>query len=70
MEKHLTEMIRNSEDGVPPTEADRADIESSNCLNCHQPFNDMQAIMFSRLGNGNLLWWHVFRCGAKIPETK
>lgn len=58
-------MIQNAEEGKPPSPDDLSDIESSTCLNCHKPFNESEPIMFTRLGNDSLLWWHMARCSAK-----
>lgn len=50
-------------DNQPPDPMDEVDVLfNSVCNNCGKRFNNIGEIMFVRLSNGILIWWHRFRC--------
>lgn len=46
--------IDNKNEKIPLSE-----IESSDCLQCKQPFNSSSYIMWTRLNTGKVIWWHI-----------
>lgn len=53
-------------DNQPPDPMDEVDVLfNSVCNNCGKPFNNIGEIMFVRLSNSILIWWHRFRCCTK-----
>jgi hypothetical protein len=49
-------------DNAQPTPQDDKDIREGYCLHCYQKYNFICEIMFVRLVNGNLIWWHTSSC--------
>lgn len=47
-------------DGNPPDPMDLVDIQESRCNNCQG--RRTGKIMFVRLANGTLIWWHLMQC--------
>lgn len=62
-------MILSTDDGVQPTPEDITDIQISHCLNCSKSYDPVRRVMFARLVNNQLLWWHVERCMKNQPKT-